>query len=232
MAATENQNVRESFAFVNSLVGMKWQGVEQFILPHVIKFVSHHQLRIFRLYCRTAVPHLRDEPLATLTLLNQLAESGYLSGGLSNIQGGRWRQSLLTALRDLLSTFAVADKDGLDRQVLVQVLHLIATLPGDASQLAPLFASLIERFGDFQAGDAESAIAEWQVGGVWNDAHVLSSLLRCAESYLGNEEIESQIRAILVDHKGFAGTVRKWNWNAEVMSVLASVLTRSGLRVV
>jgi hypothetical protein len=29
--------VRESFAFVNSLVGMKWQGVEQFILPHVAR---------------------------------------------------------------------------------------------------------------------------------------------------------------------------------------------------
>jgi U3 small nucleolar RNA-associated protein 20 len=166
-----------------------------------------------------------------LVLLNQLAESGYLSGGLTNVQGGRWRQSLLSALRDLLATFAAATDDALDRKVLVQVLHLITTVPGDASQLASHIGALVRRFGNFEAGDAQTAIAEWQVGGVWNDAHMLGSLLGCAESYLGNEQMESEIRTILVDDKGFTNIVRKWNWNAEVMGVLASVLTRSGLRV-
>jgi U3 small nucleolar RNA-associated protein 20 len=166
-----------------------------------------------------------------LNLLNQLAEAGYLSGGLSNVQGGRWRQSLLTALRDLLATFAEATDAELDRRVLIQLLHLISIVRGDASQLAPHIATLIKRFGRFTEGDADAAIAEWQEAGVWNGAHMLASLLRCAESYLGDKEMESEISDILVGQGGFSATVRKWNWNAEVMSVLASILTRTGLRV-
>jgi hypothetical protein len=31
------QETREAFALVSSLVNMKWQGIEQFILPHVAR---------------------------------------------------------------------------------------------------------------------------------------------------------------------------------------------------
>jgi hypothetical protein len=36
----DQQATREAFAFVSSLINMKWQGIEQFILPHVAKYVD------------------------------------------------------------------------------------------------------------------------------------------------------------------------------------------------
>lgn len=166
--------------------------------------------------------------MATLGLLNHLATSGYLSGGLANVQGGRWRQSLMVSLQDLLSELAKSDT--LDREILIQVLRLLSSVPADAKRLAPDFATLVKRFGNFDQGDAESAIAEWREGGPLNDAHMFSSLLRCVQAYIVDADMKEQITAFMLAEGGLAAVIQKWNWNAEVMSVAAGLVVRMGLR--
>ena len=171
---------------------------------------------------------LNSEPVATLGLLNHLATSGYLSGGLANVQGGRWRQSLMVSLQDLLSE--LAQSNDLDRQVLIQVLRLLSSVPADAKRLAPDFASLINRFGNFTQDDADSAMTEWREGGPLNDAHMFSSLLRCVQAYIVDGDMKEQVTSLLTGEGGLAAIIRKWNWNAEVMSVAAGLVVRMGLR--
>lgn len=171
---------------------------------------------------------LNSEPVATLGLLNHLATSGYLSGGLANVQGGRWRQSLMASLQDLLSE--LANSSDLDRQVLIQVLRLLSSVPADAKRLAPDFATLIKRFGNFAQTDAESAIADWREGGPLNDAHMYSTLLKSVQAYIVDGDMKDQITSFLVKEGGLTAVIQKWNWNAEVMSVVGGLVVRMGLQ--
>jgi hypothetical protein len=134
----------------------------------------------------------------------------------------------MTALQDLLSELAKSDT--LDRQVLIQVLRLLSSVPADAKRHAPDFATLIKRFGNFAQGDAESAIADWREGGPLNDAHMFSSLLRSVQAYIVDEEMKEQVTSFLIDEGGLAAIIQKWNWNAEVMSVASGLVVRMGLR--
>lgn len=34
------QAIREKFAFADTLISLKWSGVEQFLLPHITKYVQ------------------------------------------------------------------------------------------------------------------------------------------------------------------------------------------------
>jgi U3 small nucleolar RNA-associated protein 20 len=173
--------------------------------------------------------HLNSDPVATLGLLNHLATSGYLSGGLANVQGGRWRQSLMASLQDLLSELANSE-EALDRQVLIQVLRLLSSVPADAKRLAPDFATLIKRFGDFAQGDAENAITNWREGGPLNDAHMFSTLLKSVQAYIVDGAMKEQITSFLIAEDGLASIIQKWNWNAEVMSVVGGLVVRMSLQ--
>jgi U3 small nucleolar RNA-associated protein 20 len=171
---------------------------------------------------------LKSESAATLGLLNHLASAGYLAGGLSNVQGGRWRQSLIASLQDLLAESARSDD--LDRHALVQLLRLLSSLSADAKQLAQSFDSLVKRFGNFDQVDAESAMDDWRDGGVLNDAHMFSTLLRCVQAYIVDSEIKAQFTSFFGTGGGLSSIIKKWNWNAEVMSVTAGLVVRMGLR--
>lgn len=172
---------------------------------------------------------LKSEPAATLGLLNHLASAGYLSGGLANVQGGRWRQSLLASLQDLLVDVANPDNTP-DRHILIQLLRLLSSVSADAKQLAPQLLTLVKRFGNFTEGDAESAKADWREGGPLNDAHLFASLLRCVQSYIVDGDMKEQFAAFLVEEGGLAAIIKKWNWNSEVMSVAGGLVVRMGLQ--
>jgi U3 small nucleolar RNA-associated protein 20 len=172
---------------------------------------------------------LQSEPAATLGLLNHLASAGYLSGGLANVQGGRWRQSLMASLQDLL--VEVADPSNTpDRHILIQLLRLLSAVSADAKQLAPHFITLVKRFGNFTAGDAETAKADWREGGPLNDAHLFASLLRCVQSYIVDGDMKEQFTIFLVKEGGLAAIIEKWNWNSEVMSVAGGLVVRMSLQ--
>ncbi|WVF66714.1 hypothetical protein IAT40_001456 [Kwoniella sp. CBS 6097] len=206
---------RECFAFVNALVALKWPGIEQFLLSHVAK---------------SSLPCLSADPLSTLVLLNNLASAGYLSGGLANVQGGRWRQALISALTSLLSQL---HKSGLtdvnDRRILGQVMRLIPSLPSDAEQFAPHIAALTKLNLDRLASrDVATLKQEWEEGGAWNSTHVLGALLRTAEHILisPKDAVEQQFKALFVQEGRLGGILEKWSWNREIVSAIAPLVDR------
>lgn len=188
-------------------------------------------LEIRILIFRTALPTLTSDTLPTLQLLNHLASVGYMSGGLINVQGGRWRQALVATLHDRLATNAAEPIQSIDRRVLGLLLRLLSLLPGDGREFAPSIVTLLRTFGQFDDGAEEEAIEEWQTAGPWNNAHMLSSLLECAGAYISDEEVQRQFDALLVTEGGAKVLLRKWNWNAEVMKRLIEVVTQGDLTV-
>lgn len=154
-----------------------------------------------------------------------------MSRGLSNVQGGRWRQSLISALRDRLAAIAETSVEEIDRRILGQLLRLLSTLPCEGRDFTPSLISLLNNFGQFQDGDAESAIEEWQTEGAWNNAHMISCLMRCADAHILDQEVQSQFTKLLVDDKAFQGILKKWNWNAEVLESTIEIVTRGDLAV-
>ncbi len=162
---------------------------------------------------------LSSEPLPTLVLLRKLAQSGFLVGGLSNVQGGRWRQSLISALADLLSEGDVLDLDR--RRILGQVLKLIPSL-GDEEfmpQVSTLIKSLVE---EGEKSGSETLQEDFKTR-VWNDTHLLSVLLRSAENMLkrGSEIGEKVIKGDLAGD--LEAMLSLWYWNREVMGSIASL---------
>lgn len=135
----------------------------------------------------------------------------------------------MASLQDLLSELANSE-DQLDRQVLIQVLRLLSSVPADAKRLAPDFATLIKRFGNFAQTDSESAIAEWRKGGPLNDAHMFSTLLKSVQAYIVDEDMKERIISFLTKEGGLAAVIQKWNWNAEVMSVVGGLVVRMSLQ--
>ena len=174
---------------------------------------------------------MASDPLPTLQLLNHLASSGCLSGGLSNVQGGRWRQSLIATLRDRLAATSEAAMEDIDRRILGQLLRLLSTLPCEGRDFTPSLISLLHKFGRFDEGDAEAAIQEWHGEGAWNDAHMITSLFKCAEAHILDQEVRSQFTKLLVDDGAFKAILRKWNWNAEVLESAVDIATRGEITV-
>ena len=174
---------------------------------------------------------MQTDTLPTLLLLNHLASAGYLSGGLLNVQGGRWRQSLVSTLRDLLASCTEQAIDKLDRRVLVQLLQLIAFLPNAATQFSPSLLHLLRQFGNFDERDSRSALRKWREDGIWNDAHLFSSLLRSADAFILDHDVQSAFAEVFVDQGGFEAVVQKWNWNAEVMSTISELAVRADMQI-
>lgn len=180
---------------------------------------------------RTALPALKTDTLQTLLLLNHLAAAGYLSGGLLNVQGGRWRQSLVSSLREMLVDFSEQPADRLERRILAQLLHLITFLPTEGTQFSPSLLKLVRQFGHFDARSPDSALQQWREDGVWNDAHMFSLLLRSVDAFILHQDVHAAFTELLVEQHGFEAIVQKWNWNAEVMSTMSELAVRADVPV-
>jgi U3 small nucleolar RNA-associated protein 20 len=162
-------------------------------------------------------------------LLNGLSSAGYLTGGLLNVQGGRWRQSLVGALQGQLES--MASKQQLlddDRRILAQLLRLIPALPADAIAFAPSLVTLLEKISpDAKGKSAELAIGEWQETGVWNDAHLLASLLRCtSDLVICGPEVESTSSSCLVKQGLLKRILGVYHWNGEIMNQVSFFVER------
>nr|XP_019012391.1 U3 small nucleolar RNA-associated protein 20 [Kwoniella pini CBS 10737]OCF51172.1 U3 small nucleolar RNA-associated protein 20 [Kwoniella pini CBS 10737] len=208
-------NDRESFAFCNALITLKWPGVEQFLLSHIAK---------------TALPTLSKDPLSTLVLLNNLAAAGYLSGGLSNVQGGRWKQTFISSIVSLVAE--LRDRrlvDIKDRRILGQVLKLIPALPSDAHHFGPHLASLIRiTLENTQGKDVEVVKAEWEEDGAWNDSHILGALLEAARnvSDSASSSTGDELKEVLVGQGKLKDIIEIWSWNREVLSAAELLIGR------
>lgn len=181
------------------------------------------------LTARSALPSLVSDPLATLLLLNNLSVAGYLSGGLLNVQGGRWRQALVAALKSVLDSLAnrsILSKD--DRRILAHTTRLLPALASDSAEFVPSIVTLIEKVApDAKGKSAEVATSEWQAGDVWNDGHLLATLLRCASDLLvRNSDIEPLLLRCLVEGGLLRRVLEVYHWNGEIMDQIAILVDR------
>lgn len=186
---------------------------------------------ILSLTVRTALPNLKSDTLPTLLLLNHLATSGYMSRGLDNVQGGRWRQTLVSTLRDHLVSLSEQPRDGTDRRILVQTLRLLSHLSIEGRDFAPTLAQLARRFAGPQGSSVDSAIENWNASGPLNDGHLLSLVLRCASAFISDQQVRTALTNVLEDEKGLTSIIRRWHWNAEVMETLVDLAERADLPV-
>lgn len=198
----------EAFALVNMCIALKWAGVEQFLLAHITK---------------TALGGLETDPLSTLVLLNNLASAGFLTGGLSNVQGGRWRKALVVALASLLAKLSESDLDLDRRRLLGQVLKLLPYLAGEAAQFVEPLLTILGRFVD---GSDTVARENWDSQGVWNDSHLVSRILRSLYDLIlrGPKNCSETVKAFFVDNDFFNVLVHKWHWNRDVLEQAAAYI--------
>ena len=153
--------------------------------------------------------------------LNKLAEAGYLAGGLSNVQGGKWRQALVRSLAALLRGLGQAEVLS-DRRILGQLLRFIPAFPAEAHEFAPPLIELIDVFAarpTDQSGDDGSGTAE-----IWSHAHVLGSLLRCTEKLLEDPRANEIFRARLGRIDSMQGFINDWTGNREVLGAVARLV--------
>lgn len=192
----------ELSAFVNMCVAFKWGGIEQFLLAHI---------------ARTALTGLEKDPLSTLVLLNNIAGAGFLSGGLSNVQGGKWRQALVKALAKVLASLDELDTN--ERRILGQVLELIPYLSGESKHFSESLVSILARFVE----NPESAAENWCEAGAWNDSHVVGRLFSSMFqlSLRGPAAVQEQFKTYIVDNNVMNTLVRHWNWSREVIDQVA-----------
>ncbi|WVO17934.1 hypothetical protein L204_105632 [Cryptococcus depauperatus] len=198
-------NIQEASAFVNVLISIKWAGIEQFILSHVAK---------------TSCSSLITDPLSTLALLNSLVVANYLAGGLLNVQGGRWRQSLVSALVKQLEFIVESNLEYDERMVLGQILRLLPALHKEAAVFMPLVIELLEAVFKRLYGESEDALKEeWRLGGAWNDTHVLGSLIRAANQLISNSntEVGKGVKELFVRDGWLRIVLENWSWNSEIL---------------
>lgn len=173
---------------------------------------------------RTALPALETSPLAALTLLNNLSSAGYLSGGLSNVQGGRWRKSLLSSVSNLLTRLAASQEDVDSRRQLGQILRFIPALNDGTSFATSLEQLLSDRVNWARGAGAEGAVADRRKQGVWNQAHITASVLQCiAELAPMYDELRVPVTRSLLEQGGLQDLLRAYGWNREVLEVLATL---------
>ncbi|TXT11027.1 hypothetical protein VHUM_01778 [Vanrija humicola] len=197
----------EAFAFVNMCIAFKWAGIEQFLLAHI---------------ARTALTGLSTDPLPTLVLLNNLASAGFLSGGLSNVQGGRWRQALVTNLAKLLKGIRDGDLELADRRVLGQILRLIPYLAGESQHFIDHLMAILDRL-NVAASDSE-AEANWEAAGVWNDAHAVGRVLSSVYDLVlrGPTAVKDKFKNYWTTNHLPNVLVARYHWNRDILEQTAA----------
>lgn len=159
-------------------------------------------------------------------LLNNLASSGYLSRGLANVQGGRWRQTLIATLLGHLEALVKQSPGDVDRQILVQTFRLLSYLPIEASDFAPTFVQFAQQYGGRVDDSVDSAIEDWRASGPLNDGHMLSIVLNCISTFALDQNVRAATSSYLNSEDGFKNILRRWHWNAEVMEKLTDLAER------
>lgn len=166
------------------------------------------------------MPALHDEPVAALVLLNNIAAAGYLTGGLMNVQGGRWRRSLLDGVADVF-TRLVADPAGSRRQ-LGLLFHLVPSL-GEPALFSDSLTALIKASVARARGGRGALERDWQDGGAWNDSHLCASTLRCVAELA---PLNAAVRAAAAEELlgSMQLVIDAWCWNREVLDVVATLI--------
>jgi hypothetical protein len=59
---------------------------------------------------------------------------------------------------------------------------------------------------------------------------MFSTLLKSVQAYIVDEDMKEQITSFLIAEGGLASIIQKWNWNAEVMSVVGGLVVRMSLQ--
>ena len=173
---------------------------------------------------RTALPALETSPLAALTLLNNLSSAGFLSGGLSNVQGGRWRKTLLSSVSNLLDRLVTSTNVTESRRQLGQILRLIPAL-NDGTSFTPALMRLLQGCVDTATKKGPAGLQkDWEEKGVWNEAHMAANVLRCitdlAPMY---DELCAPVQEMLLDKEGMQVLVDGYAWSREVLEQLATL---------
>lgn len=168
---------------------------------------------------------LSSDTLHTLGLLNHLAAVGYLDSGLSNAQGGRWRQALVSALKtlfDRLTKSGLRNED--DRRLFGQLSLLLQALPNEAHYFAPLIVrQIVEVVHSASSKSVEELKVQWHTAGPWHDSHLLGNMLSCI-----NHLVKSSTETLDVDELSSQGVLQsilaRWAWNREVVGSVAGLM--------
>lgn len=204
--------MEDRFGFVNVLVETEWKGTEQFLLSHVAK---------------TTITTLPTHPLATLTLLSTLATAGHLSGGLANVQAGRWRTVLVNALVSLLNKWASKGKDvdEEERQALAKMFVLLPHLPNEEAKFAPALGRLLDSIisAGLSSGQAELE-SEWNAT-QRSSTHLLGGLLACLANFVeqGADNVRTVVQETFCKGTTIEQTFTVWSWSREVVKGMAEL---------
>lgn len=163
---------------------------------------------------------MSTDPLHTLVLLNNLAEAGFLTGGLSNVQGGRWRQALVSTLTEQLGRLdSISDVPS--RRILGQVLHLLPSLSSEGKSFSLHVLATIERVARSTTADQ---IASFDNDGPWNETHLLAEALLAANAMSHDSTVRANLKEKLLDASVLATVTTRWAWNREVLEQVASMV--------
>lgn len=163
------------------------------------------------LLIRSTTEAINKDPLSTVILLNTLRTTGYLSTGLSNVQGGRWRSTMTSNIAAVLERVTLTTVE--DKRLLGQVLQLVHAL-GDLA----VFETHLERIIRLAL---RLTPADWQ-DGVWNDGHILAAVLGCVNA-ISHTPIGERLRVVVWHVTSLEELVDGWSWNREVMQQVAAM---------
>lgn len=204
----------EKFSWTAALVGVKWKGVEQFVLHHV---------------ARTSVTSLREHRLETVSLLAILAKSGFLDAGLGNVQGGRWKELLSRSVGELFTQWS-NDMDSVfedpeTAKCIARAFTLCSTLTASAATtfLQPM-RHLLMRLYKVATGLTEVQAREAFASGPFSTGYVLASGLHCLRA-LDDAAVDG-VHAVVQDVVGDGKEIlASWGWHRQVIEGLAAVRT-------
>ncbi|KAJ9115827.1 hypothetical protein QFC22_004968 [Naganishia vaughanmartiniae] len=204
----------EKFSWTAALVGVKWKGVEQFVLHHV---------------ARTSVTSLREHRLETVSLLAILAKSGFLDAGLGNVQGGRWKELLSRSVGELFTQWSNDADSAFDNpetaKCISRAFTLCSTLTASASTtfLQPM-RQLLLRVQQAATGLTEGQAREAFASGPFSIGYVLASGLHCLHA-LDDAAVDG-VHAVVKDVVGDGKQIlASWGWHRQVIEGLAAVKT-------
>lgn len=136
-----------------------------------------------------------------------------------NVQGGRWRQSLVSSLQKLLQHAFDEGQLGLDdRRRLGRILALLPALISDAASFAPLVIGIAKHILDNVSSDPQT---DWENSGPWSDSHTLAVLLACLKHLASDSAAAVEVKDFLLSNGVLQRLLRDWHWNREILAVAA-----------
>jgi U3 small nucleolar RNA-associated protein 20 len=211
------------------LISLDWPGIEQFILPHIAKYVIPPcGPTTADLALRSIVPAMEADPLPALLLLNKLADANLLSTTSMKMGNGRWLSVIVDPTQRMLSQSVLEFHDTPEKRPrLVQILHLIPHLALNEDFIEPLCTLIDKLISGPSPSDAsqapEALRVSWETD-VWSDCHIMGRALHCVVQMLNTS---TSGPASLKSRLGESGIVNQiitlWSWNREVLSSVATL---------